>query len=156
MSTCPRKRRFNTDSDDEIDDEPLTKCQKVLDESTLGCVAKNLYATINNDNMHDVTFQIGSGDQIKQFRATRALFAAQSEIFKSMLYGAMKESNISNTVIITDISPMAFNAIRDICYFCNPSIEYQHVVDILYAGNMYTTSIYYINTDIDNIFMKIY
>eukprot|EP01084_Bolivina_argentea_P090431 162959_1 len=133
MSNSSRKRKLY----DTKEDTPPNKQPKLLDQSSLGSVVENLYKTINNNAMHDVTFLIGSGNHIKQFSATRALFAAQSDIFKSMLYGGMKESNTENKVIIPDISPIAFVCIRDICYFSNPIIEFKNVVQVLYAARKY-------------------
>ena len=41
--------------------------------------------------MTDVTFVIGSGDNIKQFKCHRLIFGCQSQVFEKMWYGEFKE-----------------------------------------------------------------
>ena len=99
-------------------------------------VISNINHLSEEHNIHDITFIVGSNDNIKEFKCIRALFAAQSTIFKFMLYGNFKESK-KNKIIIKDVNPDAFNYICKIFYAAKPKLTTNIAVDVLYICYKY-------------------
>ena len=70
---------------------------------------QNVKSILNNTELSDVTFSVGKDpDNTKDFPCCRIYFAAQSEVFRKMLYGNMSESKHKSNVIIDDIDPETF------------------------------------------------
>jgi len=100
-------------------------------------VCTNLMSLIQDAEVNDVTFIVEN----EEFYGIRALFAAQSIVFKNMLYGSMMESNPNNEVILNDVTIPAFKYLRST--FCNVFTDKQSaltskiVVDVLFAAQKY-------------------
>ena len=99
----------------------------------------NLASVLLNQELIDVTFEIGNEDfGIKEFHGIRALFAAQSDVLKTMLYGNMIESSIDNKVIINDIHPCGFEWFQSYCYgIHNVKITHENIGYILHICDKY-------------------
>merc|ERR1719384_1949694 len=79
----------------------------------------------------------------EEFYGIRALFAMQSPVFNSMLYGRMMESNPSNQVVLHDVTTDALKYLRATFYNLFDK-EAKHsiltadiVVDVLFAAQKY-------------------
>ena len=86
--------------------------------------------------MNDVIFTVGINGNTKDIRGVKFLFCAHSEVFKKMFCIDMIESNDGN-VIIKDVSIEAFKYIKAYTHGEDPKLQYQHIVDILYAAQKY-------------------
>eukprot|EP01083_Nonionella_stella_P209032 758090_1 len=94
----------------------------------------NLNGIIDNEEFGDVTFIVDG----VEFSGIRALFAAQSQVFRTMLFGNYSESvSKDKPVLIGDMTPSAFKYIRSMFYFQNPKLTCDIVVDVLYASRIY-------------------
>jgi len=96
-------------------------------------VAQNLLSLAHDAVLGDVTF-IVEGEQRS---GVRALFAANSLVFRRMLFGAMMESNPSNEVLLSDLSVAAFDYLRATFYNVHSALTPQIVVDVLFAAQKY-------------------
>ena len=98
----------------------------------------NLRAAFSDSSFSDVHFRIGNESTgIQEFDGIRALFAAQSDVLKNMLFGNMAESKQSNIVIIEDIAPKTFDWFKQYCCGLNPSVNNDNVVDVLHICDKY-------------------
>eukprot|EP01083_Nonionella_stella_P102428 291379_1 len=87
-------------------------------------------------DLSDVTFEVG--EERTEFVAHRLVLAARSPVFKAMFFGGMRESQLSETVGIDDVSPAAFEFILKYIYTGNvkePSDA--DLVSIIYAAEKY-------------------
>ena len=82
----------------------------------------NITRMFNDDIFNDVTFVIGK--ERKEFHAHRALLAAISPVFRAMLYGNMRESEIHSIITISDIDPIGFECIVKYSYCMNPKKKF--------------------------------
>eukprot|EP01083_Nonionella_stella_P316270 1145919_1 len=90
-----------------------------------------------SDCMNDVVFTVGVGEVTEEIKGVKAFFAAHSEVFTKLLYnGSMSECK-DGVVTINDVTSKAFGYIKGYTHFLNPSLEYEHVIDILYAAEKY-------------------
>ena len=98
-----------------------------------------LLSLMNNEELSDVTFEIGNESfGTKEFHGMRGLFAGQSDVLKSMLYGNMIESSIDNKVIISDIHPCGFEWFQSYCYgIHNVKITHENIAYILHICDKY-------------------
>ena len=117
-------------------ESPLQQSKHYLYEPNDHDVISNINHLSEEHNIHDITFIVGSNDNIKEFKCIRALFAAQSTIFKFMLYGNFKESK-NNKIIIKDVNPDAFDYICKIFYAAKPKLTTNIAVDVLYICYKY-------------------
>ena len=87
--------------------------------------SKGLMSLKNDKTTCDVVFQAGNEETgIEEISGHSALFAAQSDVLKSLLYGPMYESqnrqkngnSKSPHVVIEDISPKVFKKFQDYVY----------------------------------------
>ena len=114
---------------------------------------QNIINLCNNDKISDVTFVIGSGDNIKRFKCHRVIFAAQSKVFESMLCWASEQKE-SSEIIMDDINPDAFDYVQKIFYTAKPELDPLIVADILYVAKKYLLS--RISKDIINVMINRY
>ena len=105
---------------------------------------QNMLSLLHNNQVTDVIFRVGNKDTgIKDIRGVRALFAAQSEILNTMLYGHMAEADAKNVVVIEDICPIGFEWFKHYCYGLNSPITIDNVIGILHILDKYCmTSLY--------------
>ena len=76
-----------------------------------------LVTKFDDEQLSDVVFDVGNEQTGKgKIHGIRALFAAQSEPLKAMLFGKMAELNPDKRIEINDISPQAFNTFKLYCY----------------------------------------
>ena len=97
----------------------------------------NLNGIMDNEEFGDVIFVI---DDDNEFNGISYLFAAQSLIFKSLLFGSYEESiknRKSKRIIIKDITCESFKFIRCFFYFQNPKLNCDIVIDVLYSSKIY-------------------
>eukprot|EP01084_Bolivina_argentea_P282232 483056_1 len=117
-------------SDEKTTPSALTQPNLNLHDS----LRENLSSIVEKDEFGDVIFIIGD----QHFTGIRALFAAQSEVFRNMLFGNYSESvSKDKAVILQDITPEAFTFIRSMFYFQNPKLTCDIIVDVLYASQIY-------------------
>eukprot|EP01084_Bolivina_argentea_P256695 432274_1 len=99
----------------------------------------------NTNNNHNNNHQSLSDDEqsigntrIRKFHCIKALFAANSEVFKNLLYGDFNEAKSRNPEIeIRDITCSAFEYIRDLFYHFNPQLTSDIVLDVSIAARRY-------------------
>ena len=96
----------------------------------------NIAHHANDDKFSDITFIVGSGDNIKNIKGVRALFAMQSTVFGNMLYGEFKENN-KNEIPIQDIDPTAFEYIKSVFYAAIPVLTADIAIDVLFIAQKY-------------------
>eukprot|EP01083_Nonionella_stella_P190952 707115_1 len=104
-----------------------------MDVSTPTKLLTSLYV---NKDLSDVTFEVG--EEQTELVAHRLVLAARSPVFKAMFFGGMRESQLSETVVIDDVSPAAFEFILRYIYTGNvkdPSDT--DLVSIIYAAEKY-------------------
>ena len=77
----------------------------------------------------------------KKIGGIRALFAAHSPVFSTMLFGSMMESNPNNDVIINDISVENFLWLKKYIYNCNPILKATNVCDIIQIADKYSIDV---------------
>ena len=98
----------------------------------------NLRVAFNDSIFSVVHFRIGNESTgIQEFEGVRALFAAQSDVLKNMLFGKMTESKRSSIVIIDDIAPKTFDWFKKYCYGLNPSVNNDNIADVLHICDKY-------------------
>jgi len=68
------------------------------------------------------------------------MFAAQSIVFKRMLYGSMLEADPSAEVLLSDLTVDAFCFLRDSFYNIPAALSAALVVDVLFAAQKYMIS----------------
>ena len=87
-------------------------------------------AAVNDDN---------AGINTTRFGGIRLLFAAQSPVFKQMLFGSMMESNKSTDVIIHDLTIKQFQWLKAYVYHIDDiaQINPDNVVNILQMSDKY-------------------
>lgn len=93
---------------------------------TLQC--NNIATVLSQDTLCDVTFVIGSSET--RFRANRVFLAVISDVFKAMLYGAMKEGQSNSVITIPDIDANGFEAVLAFAHCKHPQITENNVVSI--------------------------
>ena len=60
-----------------------------------------------NAELSDVCFVVG--EEREKIHAHRVFLAAESEVFKSMFYGEMRESRLKDyEIVVPDLSPVGF------------------------------------------------
>jgi len=96
-------------------------------------VLNNIGALVNDGTLSDVTFIV----EDTEMHGVRSLFAAQSIVFKRMLYGSMLESNPCNEVLLSDLTVGAFSFLRDSFYNMPSALSASLVVDVLFAAQKY-------------------
>eukprot|EP01084_Bolivina_argentea_P262326 443566_1 len=116
--------------------EPPSKKKKLSEHDAVDFTSK-LHEISKDDRINDVEFTIKNNDQIEIIRGLKAFFAAHSNVFKSMLYNKHMKESQTNKVIIDDVTINAFTFIKEYTHFANPELEYEHVIDILYAAKKY-------------------
>ena len=91
------------------------------------CDVTFLIKSSENVNVNDLAldsdeFDINTNPSVSKdnvnthrFGGHRLLFAAQSEVFKQMLFGSMMESDKSNDVIIHDLNVEQFKWLKALC-----------------------------------------
>ena len=131
-----KKRKYSSDKYNVIQslDAPAPKIRECTPDKY--SLIDNIRHLIDSDSLYDIIFIVGSGNNIKQFKCLRALFAVQSTIFKLMLYGNFAESKC-NRIVIRDINPDAFDYIRKVFYARKPKITSDIAMDVLYASHVY-------------------
>ena len=92
---------------------------------------------VKTDKWNDVTFVVGPSNNSKEIGGCRVLFACHSQVFDTMLFGKMSESQHKSTVIINDVSPTAFEWLKQYCYGLNPSLNGNNVCEILQISDKY-------------------
>jgi len=155
----PSKRR-------RVSSLPSNSAQKKYHERTLGFLTNNLNKLRNDNKISDVTFvlplkpmtpsspstnhvqsegtvnasSLSDDEQMattKTFKCIKALFAANSDVFKAMLYGNMRESRPNAEIVLNDISCRAFEYIRDLFYHFNPVLTSDIVLEVAVAASKY-------------------
>eukprot|EP01084_Bolivina_argentea_P273232 465365_1 len=114
----------------DAEDTPNSKKRRLTSTNP----ATNIRNTAEEQKMNDVEFVVGK--EKEHFSGIRAIFAAQSEPIKAMLYGTMYES-LNGKVILEDITPQAFRYFRNIAYLKNPELKLNNLIDVMYLGKTY-------------------
>jgi len=96
-------------------------------------VLNNIGALMTDRTLSDVTFIVEDAEM----HGVRSMFAAQSIVFKRMLYGAMLESDPSAEVLLSDLTVDAFCFLRDSFYNIPAALSASLVVDVLFAAQKY-------------------
>ena len=88
----------------------------------------------HEDHPHDKSKKV----KIYKFKCIKALFAANSEVFKNLLYGDFQEGKEKNPEIeLSSITLTAFEYIRDLFYHFNPILTDQIVLEVGIAAHKY-------------------
>eukprot|EP01084_Bolivina_argentea_P089511 161510_1 len=96
---------------------------------------KILLNALNTHELADVTFIIG--EQETEYNINRIFLSLISPVFKAMLYGKMKESELDSDVIIKDMKPEIFECIISFAYCNDPKITNKNVLLLLQACDKY-------------------
>eukprot|EP01084_Bolivina_argentea_P130690 230712_1 len=96
---------------------------------------QNLINILHDKDFADVKFIIGQDKT--EFNVNRLFLASISPVFKAMLYGHMRESNINSDVIISDIEASSFKSVINYAYGNNPSITATNVLSVRYIRDKY-------------------
>eukprot|EP01084_Bolivina_argentea_P086193 155796_1 len=94
-----------------------------------------LFNALNTDELADVTFIIGKPET--EYNINRIFLSLISPVFKAMLYGQMKESELDSDVIIKDMEPEIFESISSFAYCNDPKITDKNVLLLLQACDKY-------------------
>lgn len=104
-------------------------------------ITTKIYSLVHESETADVTFEVGNVETgIETFYCHRILFACQSKVFRSMLFGGMYESqsNKSGCIVkINDISPQIFKILKESFYGGDSVITGENVVELLYLSEKY-------------------
>jgi len=73
----------------------------------------------------------------ERHNGVRALFAAQSEVFRRMLFGSMMESVVGSEVVLHDVTVSAFKFLRSSFYGVDEELTASVVVDVLFSAQKY-------------------
>ena len=96
---------------------------------------KKMATALKTNSVRDVTFIIG-GEQT-ELKGNRAAMSSLSEPFRSMLFGAMKESQPDTKIIINDIEPDGFQSVLNWAHLQDPQISMQNVVSVKSIARKY-------------------
>jgi len=107
-----------------------------VDDDYEAYVLNNIGALMSDGTLSDVTFIV----EDTEMHGVRSMFAAQSIVFKRMLYGAMLEANPSTEVQLSDLTVDAFSFLRDSFYNIPAVLSASLVVDVLFAAQKYMIS----------------
>lgn len=103
--------------------------KKMVDNIQQSC----FHSLYKDDTFADVTIT----SQGREFKAHKAVLAAQSPVFKKMFQANMKEKE-TNVVEMSDISPTALANLLEFIYTGEaPNLKYLPAKDLLYVANMY-------------------
>ena len=94
----------------------------------------NMEIYINDESNHDVTFVVGFDDNIKEIGCIKHFLAAQSKVFKQMLFGPFANNN---SIIINDIKPEIFKIMYDGLCGLSLRINVDNVVDLCCISDKY-------------------
>ena len=102
-------------------------------------LTKNLIKLRDDSKVSDVTFVVRSDDgSVVKYKCIKALFAANSEVFRNLLFGDFNEAKSVNPVIeIKDITCCAFEYIRNLFYMLDPKLTADAVLDVAIAAHRY-------------------
>jgi hypothetical protein len=113
---------------------------KALPVKKLDTLQQALGGLVDDAHLSDVIFFVGP-DKTTIY-GHKLLFAAQSEPFRAMLYGNMKEAQVSmngcQVVELPDMDPVIFRKIQTFLYKGEVEIEMEEVMDILQASHKYS------------------
>jgi len=116
-------------------------------------VLDNIGALMSDGTLSDVTFIV----EDTEMHGVRSMFAAQSIVFKRMLYGSMLESDPSTEVLLSDLTVDAFCFLRDSFYNIPAVLSASLVVDVLFAAQKYmiaplvTKCMHFIKTEVREV-----
>ena len=96
---------------------------------------KTLMDHLDSKQLSDVTFVIGPSQT--PYNLNRVFLAMISPVFKAMLYGQMKESELDSEVIIEDMNPDVFQCIIHYAYCNDPQITSRNVLSVLCVCKKY-------------------
>jgi len=97
-------------------------------------ILQHLQTIFNDPHLCDITFVIGN----EKLPASRSHLATQSHVFRSMLYGQMREGS-SSEIIISDphVLPSAFVSLVKYLYSGVIDLGPRNVLHILYVSKLY-------------------
>ena len=84
---------------------------------------------------NDITFIVGENE--KEFKANRMLFASISPAFRAMLYGNMKESAPNATIKIPDIESNGFECVLNYVYCADPKLDHHNIISVKLIADKY-------------------
>ena len=105
------------------------------DKSAQNAQCEGIRTALNSKKCTDVTFLIGKDRT--EFNLNRIFLAMISPIFKSMLYGQMREAQLDTDVIIEDMTPTVFECIVHFAYCADPQITSKNVLSVLTVCDKY-------------------
>ena len=117
-----------------MSDEPPLKRRRIDDR-----VIDRLQAFVRENPHNDVEFIVGRPNNQQTFHANKMLFAAQSEVFKTMLFDTAASNDAPITIM--DVTPAAFDYLHQLFYARQPELSNDIVIDVLYAANKYMIDI---------------
>eukprot|EP01084_Bolivina_argentea_P155881 271632_1 len=100
---------------------------------------QNLLKLFENQELCDTTFIVGE-DQ-KEIKTHRLLIATISPVFKAMLFGNMRESEINSEIEIIDVDSHAFESVVKYAYCCQPIFTVNNVISIKQICDKYQISL---------------
>jgi len=125
-------KRARSLDDDDLQDPPSSKRSKPLyrqdgshsicpnEEDYKSYILRNLRSLWSDDTVSDVVFVVEG----ERHNGVRALFAAQSEVFRRMLFGSMMESVVGSEVVLHDVTVSAFKLLRSSFYGVDEELHY--------------------------------
>ena len=99
----------------------------------------NMKRYINDEMNHDVTFVVGFGDNIKEIKCIKHFLAAQSDVFKQMLYGPLANDN--NNITINNVKPEIFKIMYDALCGLPFRINMDNVVDLCCISDQFLVDV---------------
>lgn len=99
------------------------------------CVRDRNAVMFNNPLMSDVTFCVGTGNNVKKIPAHKYVLATGSSVFFAMFYGGLSED--VKEVEIPDVEPVAFQNLLRYLYTDEIQLEADNVLATLYAAKKY-------------------
>ncbi|CAH1785848.1 unnamed protein product, partial [Owenia fusiformis] len=99
-----------------------------------GAIVHRYKGLFNSQTMSDIQFSFGASRESTVY-AHKVIIGAASDVFKSMLYGDLKET--SDVIDIPDISMEIFLEIMRFIYYGEVILTPENVLEIVYATKKY-------------------
>ncbi|XP_031620821.1 BTB/POZ domain-containing protein 6 isoform X2 [Contarinia nasturtii] len=104
-------------------------------QATKPTVRERNAAMFNNELMSDISFIVGSDDNIQTIHSHKYVLATGSSVFYAMFYGGLAENK--KEIKVPDVEPSAFLTLLKYLYCDEIYLEADNVLATLYAAKKY-------------------
>lgn len=104
-------------------------------QATKPTVRERNAAMFNNELMSDISFVVGSDDNIQTIHSHKYVLATGSSVFYAMFYGGLAENK--KEIRVPDVEPSAFLTLLKYLYCDEIYLEADNVLATLYAAKKY-------------------